>query len=113
LATHLAVDKVVFQNLIESLGHEMLSSVVIDFGREAQKWFRNMKDGVDSVDSERIKFSIQGLRSASVAIGALELGRLTTLRACELAPADYLHGVVNLLALRAFSRSRGFRKMRC
>jgi hypothetical protein len=96
----------VFQNLIDSIGHEMLSSVVIDFGGEAQKWLRNMKDGVDAPDSERIQFSIHGLRSASVAIGALELGRLTRLRACELAPADYLHAVVDLLAVGLFEVER-------
>ena len=106
MATHLAVDQAVFHNLIESLGHEMLSSVVIDFGSEAQKWLKKMKDGVDAADAKRIQFSIHGLRSASVAIGALELGQLTRLRACEFAPADYVHAVVNLLAVGLFEVER-------
>jgi hypothetical protein len=106
LATHPAVDQEVFQNLIESLGHEMLSGIVIDFGRDAQKWLKKMKDGVDAADAERIQFSIHGLRSASVTIGALELGRLTRLRACEFALADYLHAVVDLLAVGLFEVER-------
>ena len=84
----------------------MLSTVVADFGRHSHNWLRKMKAGLDASDAERMQFSLHGLSSSSVAIGALELARLTRMPGSMWPPAACQQAVVNLLRVGALEISR-------
>ena len=106
MKTHPAVDQPVFQGLIISLGHEVLSTVVTDFGRHANNWLRKMKAAEDASDAERVRFSLHGLSSSSAAIGALELARLSRMPGSMGSPAEDRKTVANLLRVGAWEISR-------